>query len=891
MSRLRHRIPSLLRHAGFVLLGLMVLAILATEARRRARVDTLLEEREQLLEVRQKTLRLERELLLARNDTAEITLAGRHSLQQQLIDRLAQVQGALGLVLDDLERLFAGSLDFEILEEAITRYRSSVEAELGLMAQIGEPGGTGLLSDLRLAEVRLLDVAGSEFETQLLRMQVEQREYTASLRTSEALALLGEVDTLRDRLRAEDHRQDRRAVLDSLDRYRELVEGVMAANLELTLLRGETGVRFDRLPAMFRIVEERLDRQLESSGAQLDRERRLAGWLAAALLATLLLSLLLRSHSERARARRMADRVRRLALGMRAFASGTHESRLDLPVGGDLGRVTTSFRAMARQLRAQIDTIEEERRRAEDAARAKSEFLALVSHELRTPLNGILGMAELLAPSLDQPQHHLLEVIQRSGSTLLSVVNDLLDFSRLEAGKLDLEVRPFDLLEMVEDLAEIHAPSAHDRGLELVLRAPGEDLPRLEADPLRLGQILTNLIGNALKFTEQGHVEVTIEPFELLDDDQVHLRMAVRDTGPGVPEHLRSHIFGAFAQGEEILRRKHGGTGLGLSIVQELLALMGGSIELADVDPSDTEGGAHFVFDARVGLAKTLPTAVADGGSRSLHGGDSKPLKGRRLLLVDAHAPSLASLEAQLVALGAECRAFVGAGEALSELGSASTRPTYEIALLGHPAAGDDPDLGELSERLAALGIRCLDLLPTSRWQGAGAALTRPPRRSALLAALADRADGTPETEGPESQPQANLSGRILLVEDNPVNREVFTLMVRQTGCQVEVAENGMQALELLASTTFDLILMDCYMPEMDGYETTRHIRQSTGPLAEIPIIALTASAFEANRQRCLDAGMDEVLAKPATQKSLSQCLAQWLDGASRAAARHRPAV
>lgn len=849
------------------------------EGQRQIELRSRLSQREQLLELRQDVLRLERDLLLARGDEMEIVADGRESLRPRLADRQAKIERRLTKVSADLLLWFPGVLDAAPLVEGIERYWQSVESELALADRIGSEED-GLLGDMRRLEKRLLDgLADGTLRRELLELQVLQREFVGTFRTSDALSLLTRVDALLDR------RETLRRPepwWDDLTRYRRSVEGVMSSSLELNLVRSQSGVRFDRLPDFFRTVERPLDRRLENNSQVIAKTRRQAGLMAAAFVALVMLGILLRMLHERARRRSIADRVRRLATGMQEFGRGLDTERLDLPREGDLGQVSTSFLAMARQIHEQIATIDAERLRAEDAAQAKSDFLAMVSHELRTPLNGILGMSELLEPALqDARQRHLLQVIQRSGTTLLSVVNDLLDFSKLEAGKLEMEARPFDLLEMLEDLIEIHAPAAHDKGLELVLQLPFEEASdgdevdgkadgltprRLLGDPLRLGQVLTNLIGNAVKFTERGHVEVTLRRLVPLGEDRVRLELSVRDTGPGVPQHLQDHIFSAFAQGEAILRRKHGGSGLGLSIVQELLALMGGGIELVD----DGQAGACFSVHAELGRGageEASPEALAPA-----------VLEGKRVLLVDAHAPSLHATAQALRRLGAHVETSAGAEEALHRGWRA-----MDAVVLGHPAVSEDDDLPILTDRLVAQEIPVLHLLPSSKWSDGlelpANHLPRPPRRSRLLEALRGSLESgvVPSDAAPSALPQ-EVHGHVLLVEDNPVNQEVFQIMVANMGCQVSLAENGLEAVEAVRRHTFDLIFMDCYMPEMDGFEATEAIRRVDDPdRASVPVIALTASVFDSTRQRCLDCGMNDVLTKPVTQELLMACVRKWL--------------
>jgi signal transduction histidine kinase/DNA-binding NarL/FixJ family response regulator len=414
---------------------------------------------------------------------------------------------------------------------------------------------------------------------------------------------------------------------------------------------------------------------------------------------------------------------------------------------------------------------------AERASSAKSEFLARMSHEIRTPMNGVMGMSELLqATELTARQRHLSETISRSAEALLQIINDILDFSKVEAGKMELERVEFNLREAVEETIEIFAARAHAKGLELACVIE-DDVPNAVcADPMRLRQVLINLVGNAIKFTDSGEVTVRVRAV----GKEGLLRFEVIDTGIGISEEAQAHIFNAFSQADSFTTRKYGGTGLGLAICRQLAALMGGQIGVH----SESNRGSTFWFEVRLDpAAETTPTLTRLPRLN---------LAGPRSLLVDdseGGAPRAASAAA------------AGASEA-SSAGSAAPAP-------GGRAAGP----------------------------------------------------------------------KILLVEDNPVNREVAVGMLESLGCTAHSAENGRLAVEAMNAAAYDAVLMDCQMPVMDGLTATGEIRrreQHSGG-ARVPIIALTANAMEGDRERCLAAGMDDFLSKPFTQQQLATLLRRWL--------------
>ncbi len=526
------------------------------------------------------------------------------------------------------------------------------------------------------------------------------------------------------------------------------------------------------------------------------------------------------------------------------------------------------------------------------ASHAKSEFLARMSHEIRTPMNGVMGMSELLqSTELTPRQRRLSETISRSAEVLLQIINDILDFSKIEAGKLDLERVEFGLRAAVEETIEIFAGRAQAKGLELTCVIEPEVPSVVRGDPIRLRQILINLVGNALKFTDTGEISIRVKAL----DAHGRVRCEVTDSGIGIPEDAQSHIFNAFSQADSFTTRKYGGTGLGLAICRQLATLMGGEIGLSST----------------VGQGSTFWLDVALEPVAGLHSSDTGivlaqlprlNLNGLRALVVDDSANSREILQQHLTDWGVEVTVAEDGASGLQALAAAGAA-AFDLALLDE----EMPSMGGLElARLIRADARAdgLRLILLNSKDGVdnsaeaarcfAASVPKPLRRSQLFSCLsramtatpgAPSAAGTAAVAADARVPQApqvpvpRLGPRVLLVEDNPVNREVAVGMLEALGCRTVAADNGWRAIEAMSDRVYDAVLMDCQMPVMDGLSATAEIRrrESSAGQARVPIIALTANAMEGDRERCLAAGMDDFLSKPFTQQQLAALLQRWL--------------
>jgi signal transduction histidine kinase/CheY-like chemotaxis protein len=527
-----------------------------------------------------------------------------------------------------------------------------------------------------------------------------------------------------------------------------------------------------------------------------------------------------------------------------------------------------------KQLQRELD---DAHRHALAAAGTKGRFLATMSHQIRTPMNGVIGMTNvLLQTKLSPEQREYTSIIRNSGEALLSILDDVLDYTKIEAGKIELGRAPFPLRSLLEEIVELLSVRAHDKGLEIASLIDARVPDRVLGDRGRLRQVITNLLGNAVRFTQRGHVVLRVTVVGH-DRDTAFIRFDVSDTGVGISRDQQKNLFQDFGQANAAIAREFGGTGLGLTISRQIVELMGGHM-LVESAPGE---GSTFSFTARFGTAPEHTT-----GSFFL----PRSLSGARMLALPLHVLTREVLQHQLNPFGALLEVASSAADAERRI---RDQGGFDLLIVELPLGSREGDAQRAVREAHALarnvpiavlcGMGHRSVSDAAREAGAALTLSRPLRRATLyegfgeVLGLTTKPGARPKRNGEPLHVGGKLRARVLVAEDNLVNQKVAVRSLEMLGCDAQVADNGALAIEALKQGDFDIVLMDCQMPVLDGFHASARIREIEGARKHTPIIAMTANAMQGDRERCLAAGMDDYMPKPVTLAALDATLRHWL--------------